>query len=54
MDVPWYCHSFTHVYISLLLDLYRDDGLSCLRNISGPQSNRIRKDIIKTFKEKLK
>ena len=31
--------------------LYRDDGLRILRNLSGPQIERVRKDIIKIFKE---
>ena len=30
--------------------LYRDDGLGILKNCSGPKSDRIRKDIIKLFK----
>ena len=32
--------------------LYRDDGLCFFNNISGPQSDRIRKDLIKLFKDK--
>ena len=31
--------------------LYRDDGLCCFKNISGPQSEKIRKDLIKLFRE---
>ena len=31
--------------------LYRDDGLGILRNTSGPEADRKRKNIIKTFKE---
>ena len=31
--------------------LYRDDGLRILRNLSGPQIERVRKEIIKIFKE---
>ena len=31
--------------------LYRDDGLGILRSLSGPQIERVRKEIIKTFKE---
>ena len=30
--------------------LYRDDGLGILRNLSGPEVERIRKKIIKIFK----
>ena len=32
--------------------LYRDDGLCCFRNVSGPESERIKKDLVKLFKEK--
>ena len=31
--------------------LYRDDGLGLLRNTSGPEADRKRKNIIKIFKE---
>ena len=31
--------------------LYRDDGLGILRNLSGPQIERVRNEIINTFKE---
>ena len=31
--------------------LYRDDGLGILQNLSGPQIERVRKEIIKTSKE---
>ena len=31
--------------------LYRDDGLGILRNLSGPQSERLGKEIIKIFKK---
>ena len=30
---------------------YRDDGLGILRNTSGPEADRKRRDIIKIFKE---
>ena len=33
------------------LGLYRDYGLVCLHNISGPASDKIREDIIRTFRE---
>ena len=33
------------------IGLYRDDGLAIFRNISGPQADRIRKDITKHFKQ---
>ena len=31
--------------------LYRDDGLILLHNTTGPKMDRIRKDVIKTFKD---
>ena len=31
--------------------LYRDDGLACFENISGPQADRIRKDFINIFRK---
>jgi len=31
--------------------LYRDDGLGVVRNVSGPQSERIKKDLQKIFKD---
>ena len=31
--------------------LYRDDGLVIVRNLTGPQTDKTRKDIIKIFKE---
>ena len=31
--------------------LYRDDGLACLHKISGPASDKIRKDMIRTFRQ---
>eukprot|EP00794_Sanderia_malayensis_P001438 gene1438-biopygen1186 len=33
------------------IGLYRDDGLAIFKNISGPQADRIRKDITKYFKQ---
>ena len=32
------------------IDLYRDDGLAILQNLSGPQIKRKRKDMVKMFK----
>ena len=31
--------------------LYRDDGLASFENVSGPQAEKIRKDVIKIFKQ---
>ena len=33
------------------IGLYRDDGLACLQKISGAASDKIQKDIIRTFRE---
>ena len=32
------------------IGLYRDDGLSCFENISGPDSEKIKKKLFKVFK----
>ena len=32
------------------VSLYRDDGSACFENVSGPQVEKVRKDVIKTFK----
>ena len=39
------------VYEIQNIGLYRDDGLACLHKISEPASDKIRKDIIRTFRE---
>ena len=31
--------------------MYRDDGLACFENVCGPQVEKIRKDVIKIFKQ---
>ena len=33
------------------LDLYRDDGLGCFQNLSGPESEEVKKMLCKIFKE---
>ena len=33
------------------IGLYRDDGLGAFNNISGPQADKLRKDITKCFKD---
>ena len=33
------------------ISLYRDDGISCFQNISGPDSEKIKKRMCKIFKE---
>ena len=45
-------HSLKDTYGPNTSGLYRDDGLCCFNNISGPESDRIRKDRIKLFEEK--
>ena len=32
-------------------DIYRDDGLACFGNSSGPKADQIRKDIINIFRK---
>ena len=34
-----------------MVGLYRDDGLACFENVSGPQAEKIRKDVFKIFKQ---
>ena len=43
-------HILGNIYGQSNLGLYRDDGLACLKGISGPTSDRIRKSIISLFK----
>ena len=50
-------------YVSYLLDilrkelddnkigLYRNDGLNCFQNLSGPESEKIKKKLCKIFKK---
>ena len=33
------------------VSLYKDDGLASFENVSGPQAEKIRKDVIKIFKQ---
>lgn len=33
--------------------LNRDDGLTCFGNLNGPQAEKIRKDVIKIFKQEV-
>ena len=40
-----------NIYGHDLIGLYRDEGLACFENIDGHTSDRIRKHIIKIFKE---
>ncbi|KAK3729018.1 hypothetical protein QZH41_011470 [Actinostola sp. cb2023] len=44
-------NSITTKYGKENIGLYRDDGLAVFKNISGPQAERIMKDITKHFKE---
>ena len=43
-------HQLKNVLSKESAGLYRDDGLGILRNLSGPEVDRIRKRIIKIFK----
>ena len=45
-------HTIGEKYGHNNLGLYRDDGLACLHGISGPASDRIRKEFEALFKEK--
>ena len=42
-------HKLSRKYNKRNIGLYRDDGLAVFKNISGPQSERIKKDFQKTF-----
>ena len=43
-------HQLSSKYNKKDIGLYRDDGLSVFKNISGPQAERIKKDFQKVFK----
>ena len=50
--VGWYLlDKLLHITGKLNTGLYRDDGLAFLRNTSGPDTERLRKKIIKLFKD---
>ena len=53
MQTCWrlYSDRLTTTYSSESLGLYRNDGLGVLRNISGPEADRIRKHVVQVFKE---
>ena len=36
-----------------MVGLNRDDGLACFGNLNGPQAEKIRKDVIKIFKQEV-
>ena len=40
-----------HLFQDNSVGLYRDDGLGVLRNLSGPETERLRKIFVKIFKE---
>ena len=44
-------NKLSRILKSTNIGLYRDDGLAVVENANGPMMDRIRKDIIKTFKE---
>ena len=45
-------HSLSEKYGLNTSGLYRDDGLCCFHDISGPDSERIKKDLVKLFKDR--
>ena len=40
----------TKEFVKQNIGLYRDDGLSCFENISGPHSEKMKKKLFKIFK----
>ena len=40
-----------HLFQDNSVGLYRDDGLGVLRNLSGPETERLKKIFVKIFKE---
>ena len=44
-------HILSTKYGKNLNGIYRDDGLACFENVSGPQADRIRKDFIYIFRK---
>ena len=46
-------HKLGEKYGKERIGLYRDDGLACFENTSGPEAERIRKAFIKLFKNEL-
>ncbi|XP_065639655.1 uncharacterized protein LOC136072378 [Hydra vulgaris] len=45
-------HTISRDYGLKTVGLYRDDGLCCFHGINGPQSERIKKNIVRRFMEK--
>ena len=41
---------FSKEFYKQNIDLYRDDGLSCFENISGPDPEKVKKKLFKIFK----
>ena len=44
-------HILSTKYGKSLNGIYRDDGLACFDNVSGPQADRIRKDFTYIFRK---
>ena len=40
-----------HLFQDDSVGLYRDDGLGVLRNLLGPETERLRKNVVKIFKD---
>ena len=48
---PFLLYKLSLKYNKNKIGLYRDDGLAISKNISGPKSQKIKKNIKKLFKE---
>ena len=48
---PFLLYKLSPKYNKNKIGLYRDDGLAIFKNISGPKSQKIKKNIQKLFKE---
>ena len=51
LGVLFLLHELSTIIPKDLTGLYRDDGLAILRNSSGPNTDRIKKKIIKLFQK---
>ena len=40
-----------HLFQDSSVEIYRDDGLGVLRDLSGPETEWLRKNVVKTFKD---
>ena len=49
-NIP-FIQAFSEIYSKSDIGFYRDDGLAIFKNISGPKSEKIKKNIQKLFNE---